>query len=160
MLNLKDRRNIEDRKPLLIAHRGGVVSPNAPENSLAAIRLASHSGYHMVELDVREARDHVPMLFHGPGWNDHLFVDCGIDQCLEELTSDELSRITYRLSTQPIARLSDALELCAELHLGVMLDIKTPSPSNQFLKHISESLNRNRLTSSTMALSVPLSIEE
>ncbi len=154
MLNLRDRRNIEKRNPLLIAHRGGVVSPGTPENSLAAIRLAAHRGYDMVELDVREAKDHVPMLFHGLGWNDYLYVDCGIDQRLEELTSDELSGITYRLSTQPIARLSDALELCANLHLGVMLDIKAPTPSSEFLKHISESLNRNGLVSSAVTLSV------
>jgi len=160
MLNLKDRRSIEERKPLLIAHRGGVVSQGTPENSLAAIRLASHRDYDMVELDVREAKDHVPMLFHGLGASGHLYVDCGIDQRLEELTSDELSRITYRLSTQPIARLSDALELCADLHLGVMLDIKATTPSNEFLKHISESLNRNGLAPSAMTLSVSPRVEE
>ena len=142
----------------MIAHRGGVVSQDTPENSLAAIRLASYRGYDMVELDVREAKDHIPMLFHGPGWNDHLFVDCGIDQNLAKLTSDELSIITYRLSTQPIARLSDALELCADLHLGVMLDIKATTASNEFLNLIFESLNRNGLTSSTVTLGVSQSI--
>jgi glycerophosphoryl diester phosphodiesterase len=132
MLNLKDCRSIEERKPLLVAHRGGVVSQDTPENSLAAIRLASHYDYDMVELDVREAKDHVPMLFHGLGWSDHLYVDCGIDKRLEELTSDELSRITYRMSTQTIAKLSEALMICSDLDLGVMLDIKVTMPSNDF----------------------------
>ena len=58
MLNLRDRYSIKKRKPLLIAHRGGVLSPDTPENSLGAIRLAAHRGYDMVELDVREAKDH------------------------------------------------------------------------------------------------------
>ncbi len=57
MLNLRDRYSIKKRKPLLIAHRGGVLSPDTPENSLGAIRLAAHRGYDMVELDVREAKD-------------------------------------------------------------------------------------------------------
>lgn len=160
MLNLSDFSNIEKRKPLLIAHRGGVVSPGTPENSLAAIGSAFHRGYDMVELDIREAKDHIPMLFHGPGASGHLYVDCGIDRCLEELTSDELSGITYRLSTHPIARLSDALELCANLHLGVMLDIKTTTPSNKFLKHISESLNGNGLISSAVTLNVSRKTEK
>lgn len=160
MLNLKDRRSIEERKPLFIAHRGGVVSQDSPENSLAAIRLASHRGYDMVELDVAEAKDHVPMLFHGLGGSGHLYVDCGIDRRLDELASDELSRVTYRLSTQRIARLSDALELCANLHLGVMLDIKTTAPSNEFLKHVSELLNRHGLASSAVTLSVSPRLEQ
>jgi glycerophosphoryl diester phosphodiesterase len=160
MLNLKDYRSIEERKLLLVAHRGGVVSKDAPENSLEAIRLASRNYYNMVELDVREAKDHVPMLFHGLGLSDNLYVDCGIDRRLEELTSDELSRITYRLSTQTIARLSDALAVCADHHLGVMLDIKSGKPSNEFLNHISESLKRNGLVSSAVTLGVPPRVKE
>lgn len=160
MLNLKDRLSIEKLKPLLVAHRGGVVSHDAPENSLAAIRLAAYHGYDMVELDVREAKDHVPMLFHGLGWSDHLYVDCGIDKHLEELTSNELSRITYRLSTQTIAKLSDALMVCSDVQLGVMLDIKVTTPSNEFLDYISESLNKNGLLSSAVTLGVPPRVEE
>jgi glycerophosphoryl diester phosphodiesterase len=114
----------------------------------------------LVELDVREAKDHVPMLFHGFGSSSHLYVDCGIDQLLEALTSDDLARITYRLSSQPIARLSDALDLCADLRLGVMLDIKPTTPSNEFLKHIRESLDRNGLASSAVTLGVSRSTEE
>jgi len=160
VLNLNDRRDIEERRPLLIAHRGGVVELDAPENSLAAIRLASQRGYDMVELDVAEAKDHVPVLFHGLGGSGHLYIDCGIDRRLGELTSDELSRITYRLSAEPIARLSDALALCADLHLGVMLDIKTPTPSDEFLDHIARSLISNGLASSAVTLSVHPRAEE
>ena len=153
MLNLRDMQSKDHNHPWLIAHRGGVVSPQAPENSLAAIRLASEYGYHMVELDVREARDHVPMLFHGIGRSSNLYVDCGIDQDLEHLTSYELSQITYRLTDQPITKLTDAFMLCAKLNLGVMLDIKAKVPSDDYYQQISDCLIENRLESSAMTLS-------
>lgn len=77
MINLRDFLSIKKRRPILIAHRGGVIAPDAPENSLAAIRLASQRGYDMVELDVVEAKDHVPMLFHAFRGSGNLYVDCG-----------------------------------------------------------------------------------
>jgi glycerophosphoryl diester phosphodiesterase len=159
VLDLRDPQNIVENRPILIAHRGGVVSPDTPENSLGAIRLASQRGYDMVELDIMEAKDHVPVLFHAFKGRGHLFVDCGIDQYLEDFTSDELSRITYRLSSQTIARLSDALELCADLELGVMLDIKVKSPSDDFLQHISEYLKAFGLQRSGMTLSLSPRVE-
>lgn len=62
-------------------------------------------------------------------------------------------QITYRLSTHTIAGLSDALELCAALQLGVMLDIKASAPSIEFLKSISKSLKGNGLESCALTLS-------
>ena len=40
LVDLTDREAIESRRPLLIAHRGGVVTDGVPECSLAAIRAA------------------------------------------------------------------------------------------------------------------------
>lgn len=48
--------------PLILAHRG--ASAYAPENSLAAFRLALEMGAHILETDVRVSRDHVPVIFH------------------------------------------------------------------------------------------------
>lgn len=76
----------------------------------------------------------------------------GINQSLGEFTSDELSGITYRLSTQTIARLSEALELCAQLGMGVMLDIKATDPSDAFLDSAAESLLKNGLETCTLTL--------
>ena len=63
-INLRDHACIRARCPLLVAHRGGVIAPNAPENSLASIRLAGTRDYDMVELDIKEAKDKEPILFH------------------------------------------------------------------------------------------------
>jgi glycerophosphoryl diester phosphodiesterase len=50
--------------PLIIAHRG--ASFDAPENTLAAFRLAVEAGAEGVEFDVQLSRDGVPMVIHDP----------------------------------------------------------------------------------------------
>jgi histidine triad (HIT) family protein len=122
-----DLRDLSVRRPIRIAHRGGVVGPGAPENSLAAIERAAARGYDMVELDVVASREGEPFLFHD--WGDHLGRTCGVDARIGDLSAQDLSRITYRASDQPIAPLDDALARCATLGLGIMLDVKThPAP--------------------------------
>jgi glycerophosphoryl diester phosphodiesterase len=153
MINLQDKASIQARRPVLIAHRGGVIAPNAPENSLAAIQLAALHGYDMVELDAREAKDGEPVLFHGLGGRG-LQVDCGVPQFLQELTSDELTALCYRASTEHIATLDQALALCASLKLGVMLDIKGGGSSARFLGRIADLLRVHGFTpASTVTIS-------
>lgn len=48
--------------PLTVAHRG--ASAQAPENTLAALRLAIEQGADFVETDVRLTRDGIPVLLH------------------------------------------------------------------------------------------------
>jgi glycerophosphoryl diester phosphodiesterase len=48
--------------PLILAHRG--ASARAPENTLAAFRLACTLGADGIELDVQLTRDHVPVVIH------------------------------------------------------------------------------------------------
>jgi glycerophosphoryl diester phosphodiesterase len=135
-----------------------VIADDAPENSLAAIRLAALHGYDMVELDVREARDGEPILFHGHGAS--LFVDCGIDRAVEDITSAEATAISYRASDEHIATLAQALALCDALDLGVMLDIKAGVPSQHYLSRIIDLIEENRLASSTLTISTDPLVEE
>jgi glycerophosphoryl diester phosphodiesterase len=51
-------------RPLVIAHRG--ASGEAPENSLAAFRLAATSGADAAETDVRVSKDGVVVVHHDP----------------------------------------------------------------------------------------------
>lgn len=54
---------LEPRKrPLIIAHRG--ASACAPENTLAAFRLAIEQGAHGIEFDVRLSKDGQPVVIH------------------------------------------------------------------------------------------------
>jgi glycerophosphoryl diester phosphodiesterase len=52
------------RHPLVIAHRG--ASAFAPENTLAAFRLARRQGAPMVELDVHQTKDRRLVVIHDP----------------------------------------------------------------------------------------------
>lgn len=122
LIDLGDAEAVRARHPLLIAHRGGVIAPDAPENSLAAIRLAAERGYDLVELDAIKPKDDEPVLFHDRAGT--LLMNCGVDATLGDLTARELTALRYRGSDQPIATLAEALALCRELRLGVMLDIK------------------------------------
>lgn len=152
LIDVWDLGSVQARRPVLVAHRGGVIAPNAPENSLAAIRLAAASGYHMVELDVRVASDGVPVLFHGSAGSG-LSVDCGIEEFVEDLTSEELQSIRYRESTEHIALLSDALDLCASLRLGVMLDVKAGDPPQVFVSRIGDLLHSCGLDRAALTIS-------
>lgn len=123
-INLHNAEEVAARRPLMIAHRGGVIAPDAPENSRRALELAARQGYDMVELDVRRARDGVPVLFHGHGGDAMMGVDCGINARVDQLTSAELREVRYRGTDQAILTLDEALALCVDLGLGVMLDVK------------------------------------
>lgn len=127
MIDLRDITAVQARYPLLIAHRGGVITPSTPENTLAAMHLAGSQGYDMVELDVIRPKDDEPVLFHDPA--DSLMRQCGINAHLVDLTAQELTTIHYRASVESIATLAQGLALCQQLRLGVMLDVKTPDGS-------------------------------
>lgn len=73
--------------PLIIAHRG--ASRLAPENTLAAFRMAVDAGADGIELDVRLARDGVPVVIHDAG----LLRLAGIEKDTAELTSGELQNL-------------------------------------------------------------------
>ena len=49
-------------RPQIIAHRG--ASAHAPENTLAAFRIAIDAGADGVELDVRLSKDGIPVVVH------------------------------------------------------------------------------------------------
>jgi hypothetical protein len=106
----------------------------------------------MVELDVREAGDGVPVLFHGLS-DGSLYADCGVERFIHELTSDELAKVRYRASTEHIATLARALELCASLNLGVMLDIKGGATSEGGLQQVADLLDAHHLGSAAVTIS-------
>lgn len=73
--------------PRIIAHRGD--SSHAPENTLAAIKMALDAGAEGVEFDVRLSKDGVPVVIH----DETLKRTAGIDKKVSELTAAELAQI-------------------------------------------------------------------
>lgn len=151
-INLHNAEEVKARRPLMIAHRGGVVAADAPENSVRAIEYAAQQGYDMLELDVRRARDGVPVLLHGYGREGMMLVDCGLDQPIGHFTSAELHEIHYRGTDQRILSLDEALGLCEDFGLGVMLDIKSEVPEPDYLHETRKLVMRHGLENSVMTL--------
>jgi hypothetical protein len=151
---MHDVAAVQARHPLLIAHRGGVITPSTPENTLAAMHLAASHGYDMVELDVSRSRDDEPILFHDATGS--LLMNCGIPARLADLTAQELTTIHYRASEEPIATLAQGFALCQQRRLGVMLDIKiavdTPRKEG-FVRRIRELLEDYGLTLAAVSIS-------
>ncbi|HYH84526.1 MAG TPA: glycerophosphodiester phosphodiesterase family protein [Pyrinomonadaceae bacterium] len=78
------RGDISDSRLLIIGHRG--ASAYAPENTLAAFAQAFEDGADGIELDVRLARDGVPVVVHDATLS--RIVLC--DGLVESLASEEL----------------------------------------------------------------------
>jgi glycerophosphoryl diester phosphodiesterase len=75
------------RMPLIIGHRG--ASAHAPENTIAAFRMALDAGADGVEFDVQLAKDGVPVVIH-----DADLVRTGFaNKKIVELTSKELGQV-------------------------------------------------------------------
>jgi glycerophosphoryl diester phosphodiesterase len=110
--------------PPVIAHRGAAGA--APENTLAAFRLAAAHGAPWVELDVRMSADGQCVVFH----DETLERVCGhpgrVDETplavLQDL--DAGSWFDDAFANQTIPTLEQALETLAELGLGVVIEIK------------------------------------
>ena len=113
--------------PKITAHRG--ASGNAPENTLAAIRLAAGEDAQWIEIDVNISRDGVPVLHHDDGLercsNGQGLV---IEHPLDYLRSlDSGSWFAEKFKGEKIATLDECLDLAIELNLGINLEIKPSS---------------------------------
>jgi len=128
LIDFRDAHAIKSQKPILIAHRGGVITAQSPECSIAAIRLAKQHGYAMVELDIRKSKDHVPIVFH----DNDLKKACGLNKSIKDLNADEIVNIAYVNTDQTICTLDQALRICRSLKLGLMLDVKITGDEKSF----------------------------
>ena len=110
--------------PRVIGHRGAAAA--APENTLVSLQKAKELGASWVEFDVKLTRDGVPILMH--------------DERLERTTDGrgEVALTTLNdlqkldaggwfgpaFRGEPVPTLEAALALCAELGLGINVEIK------------------------------------
>ena len=153
LIDLNDTAQVRERRPLLIAHRGGVITERSPECSLAAIELAAESGYSMVELDVQSSLHGVPIVFHDRS----LLTACDRPGRTSDYSASELLTVVYTGTSQKIISLEIALRKCRALGLGVMLDLKHGQEDAPFLDRVDQLITRCQLT--TAAVSISGSVE-
>ncbi len=141
LIDVWDAEKVRARKPLLIAHRSGVVGKGSPECSQMAVKLAAVNKYDMVELDVWETSDHHPVVFHDRNMMDA----CGIDGEIRDFTLEAVTQIGFLNSDETITSLDDMLGLCRSLNLGIMFDIKSRDGSDRFFNHILGLIEKHNL---------------
>lgn len=152
LINLHDPELVKAHQPLLIAHRGGVVTDTAPENSIPAIDLAAERGYAMVEVDIRQTKDGLPVAFH----DNNMMQDVGIDNVIENLTFDEISKLRYKGTDERIITLDEYLKHSTQYKMGVMLDIKVVDANRNdesFFKGIADLIDKYGLENATVTIS-------
>lgn len=121
----------------LIAHRGGVVNDTLEENSLASLMEAGKQGYWMVEIDTRLTKDSVLVAHHDRDLSRYF----GVEKQVQDLHWDELSQMRSH-GGNTVAKLETLLDLCQDMGLEVMIDLKIlgehPSIFQQLVVMLSE----------------------
>ncbi|MBT5705617.1 MAG: hypothetical protein HOI66_04780, partial [Verrucomicrobia bacterium] len=149
LIDLSSATDIANRRPILIAHRGGVITPSSPECSLTAIRIAGQTGYDMVELDVRMSKDGIPIVFH----DRTLENACGRSESISDLMAAELLTIRYLKGGDHIVTFETALQECRNQHLGIMLDLKAGRDNAQFLTTLDQLILKTGFENATITIS-------
>ena len=148
LIDVWDAEKVRARSPILIAHRGGVTGPAIPECSGLAVKMAAKHRYDMVELDIRESKDHHPIVFH----DNHMMHACGIDKKIADFTLEELMGIKFLESDETITSLDSMLNLSRSLDLGIMFDIKQGERSDLFFDRILNLIDKYELERACMTL--------
>lgn len=126
-----------DGPPAIVAHRG--ASALAPENTLAAIRLALALGADAVECDVFLSADGVPVLMH----DESLLRTTGVDAPVASLTAAELARLDAgswkapRYAAERVPTLVDALRLLGG-EIPLLIELKHPHMEAEVVAALNE----------------------
>jgi len=119
-------------KPLIIGHRG--ASALAPENTMAAFRMAYDAGADGIEFDVRLSADGIPVVIH----DEDLRRTCGLNKRVSDCSLDELKSFEFgswfsqktkterSYDGEPILTLKELLESFPE-HFVLYLEMKCES---------------------------------
>src|SRR6266850_7844739 len=114
------------KPPLIIAHRG--ASGDAPENTMAAFRLAMDSGADMIELDLHLSKDSALVVCHDSKLN----RTARIKKTIKQLTLKELKKLDVgswfhpRFSGETIPTLEEVLKLTVN-RIALNIEIKQGS---------------------------------
>lgn len=116
--------------PPVIGHRGAAAA--APENTLASIAKAKALGASWIEFDVKLTEDGRPILFH----DDRLERTTDGQGPVAATTLASIRRLDAgswfdpSFRGEPVPTFEEALALCAELGLGINVEIK-PCPGRE-----------------------------
>jgi glycerophosphoryl diester phosphodiesterase len=137
----------------LIAHRGGVVNDQIPENSLMAVEEAVKRGYYMVEMDVRLTKDGVLIAHHDKDFKRYY----GDDRLAAEMTWEAIEGLTGNLG-QKVLKLETVLAHC-EGKIQVMVDNKIQGFEKNAFDKILYLLDKYKLREEALMIGTEASTE-
>lgn len=137
-----------------IAHRGGVVENEIPENSIEALLQAAKKNYWGVELDMRITKDSVLIAHHDP----HFLRYYGESREVTEMRWDEIDRLVSDSGTK-VQKLEDALSLCAKEGLNVMIDNKVKGLPIHVFDQLIDLLDTHNLRKTALMIGTTASTE-
>lgn len=124
----------------LIAHRGGIVDDEHPENSPGSLQAAIERGYWMIEVDIRRTKDGEPILQHDPNFRRFY----GDDRKVEEMTWKEVGRLRATPGgTSPI-HFREVCQMCKG-KVRLMLDIKGENFPDEFYSKLGDLMSASDL---------------
>jgi glycerophosphoryl diester phosphodiesterase len=101
----------------------------------------------MVELDVQQSRDGIPIVFH----DSDLKKACGIDNQIADMDSKHIVKVKFSRTDKTIVTLDRALEECLTLSLGVMLDVKVRD-DEPFFRTVANLIKKYKYEPSTITI--------
>ncbi|WP_182875503.1 glycerophosphodiester phosphodiesterase [Microbispora sp. H10670] len=138
-------------RPLVVAHRG--ASAYAPENTVAAFRLARDQGADMFELDVQETADHHLVLMHDTTLSRTTDVEKVFpgrspwrvgDLTLAEIRGlDAGSWFSRKYAGERVPTLGETLREMRGSGLGLLLEIKEPRLYPGIEARVAEEIGRD-----------------
>lgn len=137
-----DEMNTFNAPPLVTAHRGS--SAEAPENTLAAIRLAIEDQADVTEFDVFQAGDGTLVVTHDPNLKRIAGVDLNVWQATaEQLAGLEAgSHFDEKFRGEPFPTLDQVIETVqGKMHLNI--ELKTHGHENGFAEAVVETIHRH-----------------
>lgn len=124
----------------LIAHRGGIVDAEHPENSPSSLEAAIARGYWMVEVDVRRTKDGEPVLQHDANFERFY----GDPRRVEDMTWAEVSRLRATPGGSKPIHFREACAMC-EGRIRLMLDFKSADWPEKFYRDVGAAMDRHGL---------------
>jgi len=143
-----------NRDFFLIAHRGGVVEDNIPENSLKALKMAVKRAYWMVEIDMRLTKDNVFITQHDNSFKRYF----GIDKKVCDMTWTEIKKLKSP-SGSKVQKLDDVLRFCYRNKLNVMIDNKVRGNDTVLFSKVVDMLDKYHLRNKSLMIGTDESTE-
>jgi glycerophosphoryl diester phosphodiesterase len=105
-----------------IGHRGDETEH--VQNSMPAFLGALHLGASMVELDVRNTKDHVTVIHHDPNLGS--YEECGAlnGQAISHLTLAEIKSCHFKKDQTQIPTFSELLQATQSSKMGLLIELK------------------------------------